>query len=602
MASRNIFESVFNPSDNSSPFAQMTGTLGKMMGVPNDAQIQGQANAQVNQELSQLAQQNGGNLQKAVLDFYSSPQGLELGSRDPQGMASTVKQWVSNATAPNPQLSSPGQIGTDTTALGGTKEVSNNPPLPQQSGPGVTTRNGSTGEVIGRNPYAPMTQGPGSGTIDPNTRQTLSTQPTTQFQTTKSMVDASGVDKQQGQDIYRQQVQTVEGRKGQAVDELVRSGQLDPILAGKFKAEALEFKEDKDAYGQGTGIYRLYDKLSGGIVGGSPAIQNLDPSLTEQGPAKFDPANPNHTMHLGSGMFAWGSGVAGQTARMVTGPTKSADDAASLLADQRRQEITRVQSSLADLQNQSSGLGIAEAKVKRMVANGPSLDMVMDPQSNLNRMIDLHSDITREISAEKRLLDRRTPEGGQSSIEAKKQANERIIAYERVLRALPPGEVLAQAKAACESGNCGKASPTPASLINQGKDILQKGSKEGSKLIKQETGQINPADVLGKIPQMDQAGLLSIDPTVRRNPEVRDAIRARNMQLHQSGQTLPGQALPYVDEPAANPNGVQNFIRNPDGSTSAQSSIQSRIDQAFKDLRGPTQPEPKRRSAPKRRQ
>lgn len=591
MLETNMFQRLFNPER-----SDLLGLIGTAVGNPS---ISSGIAGEVNQQLSDLAKQNGGNLQKAVLDFYSSPQGVQMATQDPKGMDSTVKAWVSNTTAPQPQLTNPGQQGFQTTPMG-TQQVIDNPPLPQQVGPGNTMVQGRTAQPQFSAPHAPMSNAPGSAIVNPNPGGgTIASQPTAQFQTTQRMIDASGAQPQEAADIYKQQVQTVEGRMGQAIDNLVRAGELSPALANKFKAGALEFKEDKDMYGTGIGVYRLYDKTTGNIIGGSPAVQNLDPALAAPSQSTtFDPSNPNHTMHLGSGVIAQASNIAGQAGRMLTGPVNNQVSDASLIADKRRQEITRVQSALADLQSNAGGLGIAEAKVKRMVANGPSLDLIMDPQTNLNRIIGLHDDVTGEIAAEKRIISRATPEGSLAPVEAKKHAAERIVAYERVLRSLPPREVLDQAKVACDKGNCGSLSPSPGDLLSQGKDLVKKGSKTGSEVIN------GPAsDTLSRIPKMTEGELLAIDPKSRRDPAVRDAMRKRDQELR-SGPA----ATPYSDEVTpGRPQDTQSFIRNPDGSTRGVSATQSRIEEAFRILSeahgaGLVEETPRRRTAPKRRQ
>lgn len=577
MASRNIFESVFNPSDNSSPFAQMTGTLGKMMGVPNDAQIQGQANAQVFQKLSQLEQQNGGNLQKAVLDFYRSPQGLELGSRDPQGMANTVKQWVSNVTAPNPQLTSPGQQGFETNAMG-TKQVLDNPPLPQQTGPGVTNTGGRSGQPIYQAPYAPQAVGPNTTMLDPNSGTTIAQTDPAKVAELKGMSREAGFNNNQTQRVFRAETTSIAGREALAVQDMIDHGDITAEWGRKLDAKTLEFKPERNNFGKEDGSWGLYDKATGQKI---KTFKNIPDELKprESTEGAFDINNPEDTPHLASGVLGMGASEYGKGLRQLTdNPTDVAKR--TQLISERRSQLYDINAAVAALADAQSGMSGREAVVKRILAKGPDLGYNVDTKYQLSQLRSLRSDIEKEKEADVRLIrgSGDTP-GDVISDKVKEEASARLPGYDRVLRVLPTWRKLSAAQALCDKGDCGGENLSRA--VKDVKDTTSAGVDAAAPVVKQQTPNKAGIDP-NKIPTMSPEETAKINPAdlpadqrvllLKRLQEIRGQMTTPqpapatgpSQQPAPQQQPQPAQQMPAPSpELSPLPQSNQGFMGNP---------------------------------------
>lgn len=627
MLETNVFQRLFNP-DRSDLF----GLIGTAVGNPS---ISSGIAGEVNQQLSDLAQQNGGNLQKAVLQFYSSPQGVQMATQDPKGMDSTVKAWVANTTAPQPQLSSPGQIGTDTTALGGTREVSNNPPLPQQVAPGYTMTNGRTSQPQFQAPYAPTQMGPNTNLTNPNNGATIASTPPAKVSELSGMAEGAGMSPTEKQRLFRSQANTVEGRQGMAIQDMIKAGEISPEWGRKLEAGTLEFKQMRDLFGKENGGWGLFDKATGQMVKQFKDVPN-DLKPKENTEAPFDVNKAEDTPHLASGILGMTISEGGKALRQITDKPSAAASDAQLMSE-RRSQLYDIHAALSELQGSAAGLGPGrESTIKRILNKGPDLGYNVDPKYQLSQLTSLRTDLEKERDADIRLIrGNGDTKGDVVSDTVKSEASARIVAYDRVLRTLPTWSKLSAAKELCDKGNCGGGG-----LAGAAKEVQAIGV-EGAKNVPTSLPTpgkpgIDPAI----IPSMTNEDIKKINPdnlpVEQRNLIIKrlQELKGQTQPPSPSGLPTPSPTTPLPQGAVGNPfsgvgswfnsprsqygdevtpgnnSGVQNFIRNPDGSTKSVSATQSRIDEAFKTLAeahkngllGENPTPQRRKTPPKRRQ
>lgn len=594
MASRNIFESVFNPSDNSTPFAAMTGTLGKMMGVPNDQQMVGTARVDALKELSDLTQQTG-SPQKAILQFMGTPKGAELFATDQNAFESTIKQFITSVTPPTPGVNSVSPGSTPVITSPGRADVGKQTGFgPQAASQGQMLF--QNGQNVGTNPPAPIPVAPGTALATGDTgRPTGFANPPERVQTTGTFMDRANLPPEQQSSIYEAQLQTVEGRTKVELDKLVKMGKVPADTAAKLAAGLYDWKEDKNPV-TGTSSWMLLDKSTGQIVS-QPVTRTEAPSLvgTPSEPAKaFDPNNPKHTMIFGSGALNIVGDYTGRFVRNVNPNSTLGID-----ITQRRNSMRDTQTALATEADHAGRAGYSNARMAHLLNVGPDLGLTSDVRTNLEQVDKLVSNLHDEIG-----IDRQTRDDTTRSIDVRKQADQRISGYERVLRTLPSPGVIQAGRQLLDSGKLAPGTVTPGGIT----DLLSKGAEAGRRgatdAVSGKTS--NPGgNVLQQIPTMDRPTLSGVTNEQLADPAVRNAVRQRLQQL----KTQPSGALPYNNE-APNPARVQEFIRRPDGSLGASGASQTRIDQAFDVLANahkqgllgePNEPTSKRRPPAKRR-
>lgn len=266
------FTNFFDPSNTSTPFSNIMGTFGKLMGVPTQQQRQSAADAATFQRLTDMYQQTG-SPQKAILQFMNTPDGVQLMSRP--GMKDTLDRWVKTITPPPPvQYNTPAGTNSQFYVPGQPNTVpheQNQPPEAAQNMTAgvpnpVTTPGGST--TTNMNPKSVERGSPASISVAPAE--------------TQNFVALNGLahfSQPQLQAIAKYSL--VPGASGQmalAIDNIVQNGGMPADVGDKFKAGIYQIVQGTDETGHLTNQFYMVDK-SGIGTGEPPKIMPLTPQL-----------------------------------------------------------------------------------------------------------------------------------------------------------------------------------------------------------------------------------------------------------------------------------------------------------------------------------
>lgn len=510
----NPFTRLFSPVQNSPD--TIFGMVGRAAGLETPEAIQGEAVKQ----LAEMQQQNPNqDPSRTFMTWVATPKGQEVFSKDQNLLKSIGQDFIAAIRPPQatiaPNVGEGQSQGRYDPYTG--KEISRftNPGfhgVPAETTPVQSTPGGL--RMSAQTPKA-MTVGAGSAPAIVNNGKVSvgPTVPTVKEQETAGLINQAGLTgTPKARQIAESQVQTVEGAQRQAIDAMDIPANLKLAL----KAGTLEWKEDKNGAGEGMGSYQLYDK-SGTVVPLPPKVKE-EVSRVLSPPEPYNVEDPKHNMHFGAGAGSIGISEWGKLVRQAN-PTWNNPTSETL--DQLRNNLKNIHAAMAGLQQGANGLGISEAKIKRILETGPSLGFNADAKSTLNRMIALGKNMATEIDANQAVMkDPMAPH------EAYKKAYDQNVAYNRVLRTLPTPEQMQGAKTAIESGKLPSFTPSPEKVIEE----TGKAVKEGQRVITT-TGRVDTGTLLKTIPSMGLREIGSIPDKAKLPPAARDALRQRLMEL-----------------------------------------------------------------------
>lgn len=273
----------FDPSNNSSAFSNMMGSIGRLMGVPTQQQRQAQADAVVFQKLSAQMEANGGNPQTAIMKFLQTPEGVNLMSQP--GAADSLERWTKTITPPNPtQLTTaPGQSST---------YFQNGKPIGGNSVPPTETQNYQAGTPT----YVNTPPGSQTTGMTKNGQSGQVYTPTSQSQTFHDLTKGLDENTLRILAINTLNPQEVQQR-ALAIQQLVASGQMDQATGDKFMANMYQVHQGADETGAPNNSFYLIDHSPGGktrplMIGGVP----VDPSNPQTIIPSSVPNAPGHVI------------------------------------------------------------------------------------------------------------------------------------------------------------------------------------------------------------------------------------------------------------------------------------------------------------------
>lgn len=408
---RNPFERVFNPDGGG-----LGGLIGSAFGVQTERERYGDSNAQAMQELSKIQQEGQLTPQQTILKFMQTPAGMQLfTSGDPKAM-DTLSKWAATVQAPTPQV----------TAVG------------PGSQPIVTQPGGYT--ALPQNPAMPTIHGggPGQRTLVARSDSTVTdmgTQPSTQVQDFLQMVGLGKLAPEKIQELATIWATPDAQRttdKQAAVQALVASGKIDPVVANKILGGIIQVKPVFNPSGENTGLVQIID-LSNPQ---SPQVNVITPNAGTGGtigataPTKENPAgvkDPDKlTMFLGTGIWPQGLSYLDSTVRSVIAPNLDVTGGEGQKATNRNRYLDNLRFALTLFPE-------GDGKTNKVIEEAQKLlsGKFTDNLDAVRQGIRLHDLSQTELAADERI----TMAG--TSKDQYNRAQRRIEGWRTILRALP---------------------------------------------------------------------------------------------------------------------------------------------------------------------
>lgn len=522
MAEPTPFENVFNPDQDGT----LTGLLGRAFGNQSPA---GTARGAAMENLSKLLQQNGGSPEQAIVQYLSSPQGIESFHRDPN-LIQSLGQWKQSVTPPMPQttVAGPGSDVFQTTPTGGTNRVGGVEPLTQNT-------------IVPND--SELFAGPGRG--DP--RQVARNAPNKQFQKLGPGDRGVSFDPNSGDVVDKgdQATQTVQDFKYfQSLSQLppdklavIATGHqavqgryhVTPITDPYSGAQSYVVTDTRTGETQASSLMRG----ANGEVTPNPAAQPTynQPMLgqprekvlnSSMGDGQVDLnkllADDKASMFLGTGTNSWLINTMGQITRNID---PRITDPEAEKAVRRNDYLAQLQYSLHNVQQNGGGLGVRSDTIKRASQLAPDANSWRDPKSSVQQGIQLYDFARHEYdTAVNDTKDLRLP------LEERKKSGGRMRMWQDVLDTLPQRSQMVEMFNRFPKGEAG-AVTTP--------DVIRSGINMGGSAVSTATDTAKTIynGVRG-------GGNTQTAPTMAPGPQTR-------------AQTQPGQAISPPVAPAAAP-------------------------------------------------
>jgi hypothetical protein len=556
------FDNFFDPSNTSTPFANMMGTLGKAMGVPTQQERQASADASIMQKLSGLMQQTG-SPQSAILKFMQDPDGVSLMSRP--GAVDTLKRWTDSITPP-PITAINTPAGTQSTLQQNGKQIGtvSQPPTEAQNMragvPAVTPLPPGGGSAVSQN--GQVSNGPGQPTSEVQNFSALSRIAATDPQSILGVLAKNALSPNEIQ------------QKALAVQQLVKTGVINQDQGDKINAGVLKPIQQLNEAGEPTGQWAMIDLANGTATpllgpGGQPLsppagtggnvvlpsnAPGAPPYVLPQGAINPDGSiNSNKLtglkyMGFGSGVLPAGIALAGHIVRQIdTGNQEEMSQLASI----RHQQIDALESSI-------SALGSAEGG--RLKTNTQLLlDLVpskfTSPVDAYNDLAILHGHVDQLIANETANLNRaKSGLGTHKEIETSRKT---LDLLQNVLSTLPTMAEISQMQADIKQGTAsqmvtpGKAGAAALDMIGKGAGAAVSGVGEA---LGGEPTQQNAAPDPATFKTMQPRELAAAGKALPPGPsDARDAYEARLRELG-AGKKKPTTGKGNPPAPADNGN------------------------------------------------
>lgn len=542
---------IFDPSNGAGSVpGQIGADIGRLFGLPDANQRKAAADAEIMKDLSEIHAQNGGNPQKAILQFLQTPQGQKLFSTP--GAVDTLTTWTKAITPPTPQtFNTP--AGTQTSVMD-----PNNPgkTMASVSQPTTEMQNYQGGVPT------PVTTAPGSQTNVLQKGQPTNTfsAPTTEVQNFNALTGKmAGLKPEELSQLAVNALNPGEvQQKALAVAGLVKNGAIDQDMGNKLLAGTIDIKEEMNDNGEKTGRYILTDKATGAGKVINPVGQGLPttsapgtPTIPGAGktPAlpqgsvnpdgTVDPSkafNAKDSMGLGVGPLATGVAFAGHILRSFN---PGNDEQSSLATSARRDAILRMRTALVEVGGSNGRL---KSKVESWLKQAPDTGPMGDPKDTYRNLIDLHDDLKAQIASEQETA-RDFLHQPHANI---KEAKENVIRLQNVLDHMPTRETSVMMYNNLTKGTAGAITPVQAgrSIAGMAVDAGKGAVETVGGMVKQPTTPTQP----GAQPQaqpaaatdfskMDAAGLAQVPMTPQNAP----MIKARALELKNAQTTVPGK-------------------------------------------------------------
>lgn len=460
------------------------GAIGGLMGAPTRAQAQGSATGRALQELSALKQRGASN-QQALMQWFQTPSGQDyFTNAGPDGLK-TLADGLTSMTPPAPTVQNVPEGGQlySVDASGKPTLAASNPRsyAPSILKPGDQAFDRS-GNMIGQNTNPVSSEDPadvksfkfftklaGLPSVEIKKLAALKADPTPN--------DPNSV-------------------KNQAIERLVRNYGLDPQLADAIRADTIKVIPMKNDTGQDTGDVMVYDLAnpSGGAkvirqsassdvapapgstpaAGGRAGVLPPAPSASAPSAVAENPAfGSKDDMALGAGPVSKVLGAATTMSEAVD-PSLIIEQGAQ--AKDRQTMLGALRSNLQALGTVGGGLGsnkaLIEGYTKTYLDDG---FFTSSPHSQVSKLIRLHEKATQHIEEEtQRARNKSLPN------EVKKNAQEFVAGWQRVLSSMPSYETLVKQEAAIRAGTAGAPTVGGAAktLVEGASRALTKGKQQ----------------------------------------------------------------------------------------------------------------------------
>lgn len=511
MAEDNPFGSTYRAILDPNQGGTIMGAIGGMMGAPTKSQATGSATGRALQELAQL-KQGGASNQEALMKWFQTPSGQDFFTNaGPDGLK-TLSEGLTQMTPPAPTMHNVpegGQLYTTQPGSGTPTLAASNPrshaPTVMKPGEQMFGRDGA---MLGENTNPVTADDPadvksfkffsklaGLPSIEIKRLAALKADPTPN--------DPNSV-------------------KNQAIQRLQENYGLDPALADAIRADTIKVIPMKNDTGQDTGDVMVYDisnpsggakviRQSGsntpapapGTTPGTGAKTGVLPAVKP--PASATVGNPafgsKDDMALGAGPVSKVLGTATTISEAVD-PSLIITQGAQ--AKDRETMLNTLRSNLQSIGTigggMSSNKGLIEGYVKTYLDDG---FFTSSPHSQVQKLIRLHENATKNIEEETaRAHDKSLPN------EVKKQAQETIAGWQRVLTSMPSYETLVKQEAAIRNGTAGAPTVGGAAktLVEGASKALTKGKEQAN-----EASSALPKGAVD-IDKLPDAELLAVDP------------------------------------------------------------------------------------------
>lgn len=475
------------------------GSLRTLFGAPTYQEAGAKAEGDVMKALSENHARNGGNPQRAILDFLNSPGGVQhitnmaLSGKEPTDI---FKKWVDTVTPPQTKL-----------------------------GPGEGLQVGTPGT-------------PGSQFVS---------NPTAAVQTLRDLTKMVNLDPDSQKDLA---IGLAGGdRAAMAWRQLATKGIISQDTA--LKGQAGAFKEITLVNDKGEVVGKtIVDITNPANISGPAPGTPVNPTSTTAPNAKGEEtapvvapsealkkvlADPKESMALGSGGMAIGQGIIGSAMRVVDPHFNDPD---SQLTNDRRSALSLTRAALAE---HPSARGPIAEKVKALIGTLPSTGVFQDPLDATNKL-----DALRDYAQEQYNKDTATyKDVMHQSKEIRNDAGKSAQAWGKVLDTLPSKasnaairEALAASKAGVTASDViGTAARAPAGagdIVRQGAEALGvtvKGGKQpaaAKPAATNEKGKVSIPPEQVRTMSREQIEALSAENL---SPETRAAIRSRIQEL-----------------------------------------------------------------------
>lgn len=479
--------SIFEPSGGTTEgsFAPF-GFAGRMMGIPTTGERLGVLEGQAVSDLSKLVEE-GASPEQALTRYMQSPEGQKFFGAPGVNFAGTLEKFKSLVTPPPPTVLNPAQ-GTTAQAIGRTGQPVgaplSSPAVPHNMtvGPGQTTRAiGPGGRTLNElsAPAAPFNTPAGTQTTVPGAPGQPSTTVSTAPQEAQNFKIFAGLGNLTDDEFHylaRQQATPDNLRESQmkerVISQLVKEGKVDPEFARKRAAGFLEITKLKNPAGDETGQISITDMSTNpptsvvisprpGVRGGITDLGNTHGSFSVDRPVdnppnpgaitsqpstipreargpdgriNWDKVDPKVTMRLGAGPTGAISNAITRGAEMIDPSLSPEPGSPGDLNQKRRVAMDNYSNALLSLSDRSGDLGTPKAIIDTVTELQEGKGFLASPKIAIEKDIQLHDRLSREVAVEKYSY---TNDYDMPRAEKIKQA-QRIAAYERVLRELPP--------------------------------------------------------------------------------------------------------------------------------------------------------------------
>lgn len=568
------------------PFSGMRANSGSLFAnlglAPTYEDVAGQATGEANSALGALIE-GGLTPQQAIVKYLQTPEGMQAFIRNPN-LADQMQKTIASVTPPKEDVTtlSPGQtaLGTDPYSRT-TRTMGSVPAQPQLStaSPGqktYSTQNGQTREV-GNNPSLPQINNIPAGNTsqvinqDGTVASTTVTSPA-EVQTFNALTKVAQLNPTELEEMARIQLLPADQRKSaaeRAVKRLVDGGQIDATMGQKLLAGALDIKEVHNNFGDGTGQFVITDKLGGQVIpsqnqinpdgsispnpvynGATRQLQDgtstplnppaprgpqTSPQPGAQGPSvapsSLDLAKDKRSMFLGTGALAATASYLGATAKQFD---PSINDPKSESATTQRDYLGQLHTALIALRDNASGLGIPVKVIDQALSLAPGFGPLENPKEATKKGIMLLNMAENEIArGQMNIRDPNQPRA------LKIKEAERIQSWKRVTEALPTKPEMIELYKDIESGKAntmgiGGAAESAANLAKSSFDALNKGIKDVGE-------QNQPAT---KYQKMNEDAMIKVDVTKLQPNELR-AYKTRLQELIKAKGNKKATDMPF---------------------------------------------------------